>query len=110
MGSLIFSCPKSFAVLETGIETDDATLKKLGSRPIGVDCPHCQTKHQFRVTDGHLFQMRPRQSQVHYTGLLCDEIDVGGFIQRAMATSETSRVFRRALAAARFRAPPRARG
>ena len=85
MGSLIFSCPKSWQVIEPGIETDEKTLQRLKGRSFSVDCPHCHTAHELNVADGHLFEMRPRQSQVHSPGLLCDEIAVGAFIQRALA-------------------------
>ena len=87
MGSLIFSCPKSWQVIEPGIETDETTLQRLKGRSLSVDCPHCHLRHELSVADGHLFEMRPRQSQVHSPGLMCDEIDVGTFIQRALAKS-----------------------
>ena len=85
MGSLIFSCPKSWQVIEPGIETDEKTLQRLKGRSFSVDCPHCHTAHELSVADGHLFERRPGQSRVHSPGLLCDEIDVGAFIQRALA-------------------------
>jgi hypothetical protein len=28
--------------------------------------------------------MRPRRTQVHYLGLLCDEVDVGTLVQRTL--------------------------
>ena len=34
MGTLIFSCPKTWRVIEPGIETDDATLVRLRSHSL----------------------------------------------------------------------------
>ena len=84
MGSLIFPCPTNWRVIESGIETDQATLYRMRSCSVRLACPHCKLTHDLKVADGVLFEMRPRQSAVHYTGLLCDEIDVGAFIQRAL--------------------------
>jgi hypothetical protein len=84
MGSLIFSCPKTWRVIETGIETDDATLARLRSCSLSVDCSYCHATHELKIKDGHLFKMRPRRSQIHCTGLLCDEVDVGGLVQRTL--------------------------
>ena len=48
MGSLIFSCPKTRRVIETGIETDDATLARLRSCSLSVD--HGQKRELGGVT------------------------------------------------------------
>ena len=84
MGSLIFSCPKTWRVIETGIETDDATLARLRLRSLRVDCLCCHESHELQIKDGHLFKMRPRQSEIHCTGLLCDELDAGTLIDRTL--------------------------
>lgn len=84
MGSLIFPCPNSWDVIESGIETDEATLKRLRLCSLSVNCPHCQTTHELKIEDGHLFEMRPRRSEIHYIGLLRDEIDVGAFLRRTV--------------------------
>lgn len=83
MGSLIFSCPTSWKIIEPGIETDLATLRKVQDHSLSIDCPHCQLRHELKIRDGHLFEMRPRRSEVHYSGFLCDEIAVGAFVERA---------------------------
>lgn len=84
MGSLIFSCPKTWRVIETGIETDDATLGRLQAQSLKVDCLHCDGTHELPIKHGHLFNMRPRRSQIHYPGLLCDEVDVGTLVHRTL--------------------------
>lgn len=90
MGSLIFWCPESRAVIEAGIETNDTTLKKLHGCSVSVHCRHCQASHKLKISDGHLFQMRPRQSEIHYIGILRDEIDVGTFMERALTKTVAS--------------------
>jgi hypothetical protein len=84
MGSLIFSCPNTWRVIETGIETDDATLATLRAQSLTIDCPYCHAAHDLQIKDGHLFKMRPRQSQIHFLGLLCDEVDVGTLVHRTL--------------------------
>lgn len=84
MGALIFSCPKTWRVIEPGIETNEATLAGLRSESLVVDCPYCRETHELKVKDGHLFTQRPRRTQIHYPGLLPDEIDVGTLIHRTM--------------------------
>jgi hypothetical protein len=84
MGSLIFSCPKTWRAVESGIEMDDATLVRLRSHSLSVHCAHCQETHRLEIKDGHLFKMRPRRGQIHYMGMLCDEVDVGAVVQRAI--------------------------
>ena len=90
MASLIFCCPKKWRVIESGIETNDATLYRLREQSITIECPHCRTAHRFNMNDGHLFEMRPRKSSVHFSGLLLDEIDVGKFIARALEARHSS--------------------
>jgi hypothetical protein len=90
MGSLIFTCPRTWRVVEPGIETDAVTLTRIKHESLDATCPHCQTKHTFRVIDGHLFTMRPRQSHLEYRGLLRDEIDAGTLITRALTSPRRS--------------------
>jgi hypothetical protein len=87
MGSLIFSCPNTWRPIETGIETDDATLARLRPHSLSITCPYCHAAHELKIKDGHLFKMRPRQGQIHYPGLLCDEVDVGSAVQRTLVRS-----------------------
>ena len=94
MGSLIFQCPETRNVIEAGIETNDTTLQKLKSCSVNVHCPHCHASHDLKISDGHLFQMKPRRAEVHYIGILRDEIDVGTFIQRALTSTAVHRTQR----------------
>jgi hypothetical protein len=87
MATLIFSCPETWRVIEPGIETDEATLAQLRSHSLSVDCPYCRAKHQLKIKDGHLFKMKPRRSQIHCPGLLCDEVDVGSLVQRTLLSA-----------------------
>ena len=85
MGSLIFRCPNCRRIIESGLETDEATLRRLRPCKIRLDCAHCQSLHELPIKQGDLFNMKPRRKSVHYVGLLSDEIDVGAIIQRAMS-------------------------
>jgi hypothetical protein len=85
MGSLIFRCPNCRRVIESGLETDEATLRRLRPCKIRLDCDHCQTHHELAIKQGHLFNMKPRRQSVHYVGLLYDEINVGAVVQRALS-------------------------
>jgi hypothetical protein len=87
MGSLIFRCPECQRVIEAGVETDEATLGSLRPYKIGLRCSHCGSQHHLEMGEGHLFQMKPRRSSVHYPGLLPDEIDVGGIKQSALSAA-----------------------
>ena len=87
MGSLIFSCPKCWHVIDPGIETDGMTLRRIPGCEISATCPQCKLIQKLNIKDGCLFQMRPRRSAIHYTGLLHDEVDAGTVIQRALCAS-----------------------
>jgi hypothetical protein len=54
MGVLTFSCPRTGRPIETGIETDEATLLKIASVAIRLLCPHCLEEHDPRVHEGYL--------------------------------------------------------
>ena len=83
MGTLIFTCPNSKRVIDSGIETDRATYDQISSEPLAIHrCLHCSGAHHFRVGDGLLFEMKPRRKSVHSPAIMCDEIDVGHFIHR----------------------------
>ena len=84
MGSLIFRCPKCRRVIEAGVETDEATLRRLRPCTIRLNCAHCHSPHELPIKQGHLFDMKPRRGSIHYPGLLSDEINVGAIIHRAM--------------------------
>jgi hypothetical protein len=75
-------------VIEPGIETDDTTLERLRPYSIRVECPYCKAAHELPIKNGHLFKMRPRQSRIHSTALLCDEIDVGALVERTLSAAQ----------------------
>ena len=87
MGSLIFSCPKCWHVIDPGIEMDEVTLHRIPGCEISAPCLHCKLIRKFNIKDGSLFQMRPRRSAIHYTGLLHDEVDVGTVIQHSLCAA-----------------------
>jgi len=54
MAALIFTCPKTGRPIESGIETDRASLSGVQSVRIHVRCPHCWEEHDQRIRDAHL--------------------------------------------------------
>ena len=41
MGTLTFHCPRTGRPIESGIETDAATMMETASVPVRLICPHC---------------------------------------------------------------------
>jgi hypothetical protein len=54
MGALTFACPETGKDIETGIETDQDTLKRVQEVNMRVRCRHCGREHAFQVEDGHI--------------------------------------------------------
>ncbi len=54
MGFLKYRCPKSHAEVETSIETDDRTLKKMSSMKLSVWCPHCVSSHSIAAEQAYV--------------------------------------------------------
>jgi hypothetical protein len=55
MTALIFICPNTGRPIESGIETDQASLSNVYSVRIRVRCPHCWQEHDRMIRDdGHL--------------------------------------------------------
>ena len=54
MGVLTFCCPRTGRPIETGIETDEATLLEVASVAVRLRCPHCHEEHDPRVHEGYL--------------------------------------------------------
>jgi len=54
MAALIFTCPRTGRPIESGIETDRASLSTVQSIRIRVRCPHCWEEHDRRIRDAQL--------------------------------------------------------
>jgi phage terminase large subunit GpA-like protein len=54
MKVLTFRCPITQAVIDSGIETDDDTLRSVRRLRLHVPCPHCGKEHTFATGDGEL--------------------------------------------------------
>jgi hypothetical protein len=54
MGPLTFSCPRTGKPIETGIETDAATLSEVAWVAVRLRCPHCHEEHDPKVHEGYL--------------------------------------------------------
>jgi hypothetical protein len=48
---LIYNCPQTKQVVETGIDTSSQMLKRLGQFKLSLWCPHCQSGHQILACD-----------------------------------------------------------
>ncbi len=51
MAVLRFRCPASFNEVKTGIETDEATLRKMAPMKLSLWCPHCGESHEIMAGD-----------------------------------------------------------
>ena len=54
MGPLLVQCPNTFALINTGVETDAASLAVAWSSALRLDCPHCNEVHEVRVREAYL--------------------------------------------------------
>ena len=54
MAALIFSCPRTGRPIESGIETDRASLSHVQMIRIRVRCPYCWEEHDRTIRDSHL--------------------------------------------------------
>jgi hypothetical protein len=54
MGTLTFHCPRTGRPIESGIETDAATMMETASVPVRLICPHCHDEHDPKVREGYL--------------------------------------------------------
>ena len=54
MGHLTFCCPRTGKPIQTGIETDAATMLEVASVAVRLECPHCEEEHGPRVYEGYL--------------------------------------------------------
>jgi hypothetical protein len=51
MTALIFTCPKTGRPIDSGIETDRASLSNVQLVKIRVRCPHCWGEHDRIIRD-----------------------------------------------------------
>lgn len=51
---LQYRCPYTNMLINTGILTDPATLKKTWKKPVKVQCRHCGRYHRFAVRDAFI--------------------------------------------------------
>jgi hypothetical protein len=54
MSALVFACPKTGRLIESGIEIDQDTLSKVQSISIRVRCTHCGDEHEQPIKNGRL--------------------------------------------------------
>ncbi len=54
MSHLRYRCPKTHVEIETSIETDDRTLKKMHYMTLAVWCPRCGTSHRIAADEAYV--------------------------------------------------------
>ena len=54
MSFLKYRCPTTHVEVESSIETDDGTLKKMRKMSLAVWCPHCGTSHRIRADEAYV--------------------------------------------------------
>ena len=54
MSVLVFTCPNTKRVIDSGIETDPQSLAEVWLVSVRVRCPHCGDQHEPQVWEGRL--------------------------------------------------------
>jgi len=54
IGPLVFRCPATGQSIESGIEMDSQTFRRIGQLSVHLRCPACRLPHQLEVADGGL--------------------------------------------------------
>ena len=81
MGVLMLRCPTTGRGFATGVNTDEATFKRMAHAISTARCPHCGHEHPWRPSDARLLDVVPprlwvenakRVSRIPYSnGLPC---------------------------------------
>jgi hypothetical protein len=59
MGVLMLRCPTTGRGFATGINTDEATFRRLPDTLSTAHCPHCVQEHWWRPSDARLLEVVP---------------------------------------------------
>jgi cytochrome c-type biogenesis protein CcmH/NrfF len=54
MGMIVTKCPVTGHTIDTGIETDADTFKRITTIASRVWCPHCQSEHEWSAADASI--------------------------------------------------------
>jgi hypothetical protein len=52
MSGLMFECPTTHRLVETGIEIDYAKLRKVQPVTVHLFCPRCERPHEWKLSEG----------------------------------------------------------
>jgi hypothetical protein len=52
MESLVFTCPHTRAMIDSGISTNPESLSAVQDLRVELNCPHCRSRHRFPVKQG----------------------------------------------------------
>ncbi len=59
MSALMFQCPTTGRLIETGIEIDYARLRRVQPVTVHLFCPRCERSHEWKLSDGLIMDDRP---------------------------------------------------
>jgi hypothetical protein len=54
MSALLVHCPLTGRKIDTGVDTDEYSLSRVGSARLRVECPHCGKSHRIVTEDREL--------------------------------------------------------
>ena len=54
MSALTFACPLTSRAIDSGIDTDENTLRRVRAVAFRLRCPHCANNHDLQVAEGTL--------------------------------------------------------
>jgi hypothetical protein len=58
IGALVFRCPLTQRDIESGIEIDRVTFRKIAQFGVRVNCTACGHRHEFKVASGNIASSR----------------------------------------------------
>jgi hypothetical protein len=59
MSALMFECPSTRHLVETGIEIDYSRLRKVQPVTVHIFCPRCKRPHQWKLSEGLIRDSQP---------------------------------------------------
>jgi hypothetical protein len=59
MNALMFECPVTGRFVETGIEIDYASLRRVQPVTVRLFCPRCKRPHEWKLSEGVIAEPPP---------------------------------------------------
>jgi hypothetical protein len=58
MSALRFECPRDGTEIDSGINIDAESFKRVRDHRVELFCPYCKVMHQFRAEEGRINDLR----------------------------------------------------